>query len=289
VAEHDEVLDKQCLNLPSLLMDCEESHYDKHGCDVTYLILAYLFIIDRPTTFKNLADDLRAVGVTPEEVRDHVFRLYHLKDKELGNVIWVWNDDEIKSELNLRDGTVLELNYRGTRLVEHVSCAFTFVNVLLMGTPLYSKGSRERNQGSYYDLRNYHLHSLENVNFLARVARLHAIELIRISKRMNMGSRWLHAYSRKLCIRGSLQLPRIIDSHCAFLRHLAPVLEGQDRKNVELHMAVLKTLKDAYKQDARRINPNSHAIYDYERIAEVMLGGEKPDLGTCQDDVTKYL
>ncbi len=272
IAECGQVLSEQHLNLAHIVQKAESSGFTERGCDLSYLILVRLekqTISPHGETIyrvplKALTNDLGLLGFEPEEVRNEVYHLFFLKNRDFGHIISVSNDEVVHNVESISEETTVALNFRGKRLVQSVSTMFFFVNRLHHNTKDTDILEFEGEFG-YYSYSQYGVHAKANVILFARVARLHTVELRRIAGSIG-GIDWYDKYKKRFTIAGRLQLTRVLQSNIAFLnasrRHLSSGVEQEVKNLVE----TMNLLISFYEKQVAELSGNTSEIYDFVKI-----------------------
>ena len=134
---------------------------------------------------EEIIDGFRPFRVKSDDIKEEILKLYQIRYTEFGHIINIWNDEEISGLKSLKNETKLEINFRGMRLIKNVAISFTFINRLLFDHRVYEYYGNEFPEKEYYEIHNYLTHLKNNVIFFCDIAKLHTIELIRISKKLN--------------------------------------------------------------------------------------------------------
>ncbi len=288
----------QCLNLIEVFEKCELKFYAV-GCDLNYLILVNLLNYKRlnnddSITLSQLAKNLRKIGYEKENIRENVFYLYNLRYEPLGEAITIIAKNEIRKAKDLTDNTKIEINFRGECLVKYISVSFTFINRILFFASYY-EDKKNIPVNDYYNFRNYFLHVKNSVLFLGRIAKLHMIELRRIYDKYNNKEDWLIEYKKQFCMgkEGTykLQLERIIDSNCRFLKNLNAFITSP---RLNSYIDILNKLKRLYQEEIKQFNISNLEFKKLDKVIRKLV--ENPNLinydfnsREYKDNIVKYL
>jgi|GEM_PF-4040267 len=286
VVNNDEVIDDQSLNIVKILRESERQGYRPIGCDLSYLILTNLYketISEdgreiKTVSIGELVENLGVLGFEGQEVKEKILILYNNKNKDFGHIIYISNDELVDGINSLSDEMKISLNYRGRCLVREISITFTFLNKIIHNSG-FGSSAVSADEMVYHEFASYLDHGFENLGLMYRIAYLHALELIRISKCMtSYGDRWLTKYKNMFCVEGELQLVRMINSHLAFLENIVRFYDGDKKKQAFGLIAKYKLLKNLYIDDTESINFETHDIYNYKKIWKAVRQLEAEDV-----------
>jgi hypothetical protein len=301
VAEKNDLLSKQNLNICKIVNLCEIQGYKIKGCDLGYLILANLerHKVKGSSTIQinKLLEGLRKLNYTDDEILAKLNELKENDNKDFGGVINIFCEKynryiDIK---NIND--VVSLNDRGKYLIDKVSISFTF-NVkhvydcgknhnveylekeddLLPEYQKYSffmKKAKSDDLFTFYDYDGYGELLLNSIYLYARIAKLHCRELIKICRYYNK-SEWYSEYKNDFCINDKLQLIRILDSACFHFDSLSTNKQFNDDEKHVISNAkkIVELMKILYEHQIEQITVTTRKIIAFKSFfsaSEILL------------------
>jgi len=292
-ATHNNFLEGRTLNLIKIYFDRKIKKYSEFGCDIDYLILAYLYNALEGKTFEegggkirigNMIDDFTKIGFKKRsEIKKKIYNLYKYNGKDMGHIIDILEDENIESGDNIEDDTFISLNYRGRCLYEDIVISFTFLNILFFNTGEYWNKSSV-NKLEYYDFKNYCLHIRNSIRLYSKIAYLHSLELLLISDMNELGQEnWMNFYLNKFGYwhikykKYMLHLERIIDlskdKHLITIRSIFYRKYRNQYEEIVKYISILEKLNELYEKQIELIKENKCGgkIFNFDKFAEKVL------------------
>lgn len=200
-----------------------ENNYNNIGCDIDYLILAYL-TNNSNITYADIKDDFNYLNpLISELLKSHLINLYYKNTEaydptmgKYGHILFLYNKNSnsiIKNESDINDTTEIYIMPRAKAILQ-ISFKFTFSNYL------YHKDIKKNKKQYFKKYINNISNYLENqYELLIRLYSVHLIELYRIYT-LNPTEHWIEEYKSLYGFNKNLQIENIIKHSEYFLLQL---------------------------------------------------------------------